>query len=190
MRRNVTWAASGVIVLALAGGGAADAATSHSGSPVTYYGCVQSSGKLSRVIADVHTYPVTCKSGTAISWNQQGPQGRQGATGAQGPVGATGATGPTGPAGPSTASTAGLDVTVASGGSTSVDYAVAMCPASHPYVISGGGWVQGPGGIQLSGPYLPHEWGPPFPGLNQWVIIAGSGWTPGEPVYAWAFCSK
>lgn len=61
----------------------------------------------------------TCPKGTtALNWNQ---------------------TGPAGPPGPSTAGPTGLDETYASAAGTGA--AEAVCPASHPYAISGGGQV-------------------------------------------------
>lgn len=187
MRKSMIWAASGVVVLALAGGGAAaDAATAHEGSSTTFYGCVQSSGLLSRVIADVEKHPVKCKSGSPISWDQQGPQGPQGSSGV------TGATGPRGPAGPSTAGPAGLDVipfhaTVAGQGES------VTCPASNPYAIGGGGdavWSSNGGGgsiaLTASEPIINGGSGYPF----GWGVEAAPPTMPGERVTAYVICAK
>ena len=62
-----------------------------SGPNVTYYACLSTTGKLSKVGT---TAPTCTGTSTQISWNSQG------ATGATGAPGATGAQGPAGPQGP------------------------------------------------------------------------------------------
>src|ERR671936_866714 len=73
---------------------------------------------------------------------EQGPAGADGQDGAPGPVGPAGPTGPAGPQGP-----AGLDgstiVTVTANGVSGQKTTVALCPAAHPYAISGGFSAQG-----------------------------------------------
>ena len=72
----------------------------------------------------------------------QGPAGADGRDGATGPQGAAGPTGPQGPQGP-----AGLDgstiVTVTANGVSGQKTTVALCPAAHPFAISGGFAAQG-----------------------------------------------
>lgn len=93
----------GISTLALAGGGAAYAATA--GGPVdsagVIHGCYTNAavkGSHALVLQDAGT---SCPAGTtAISWAAQGPPGPAGPTGPTGPAGPTGAAGPSGPAGP------------------------------------------------------------------------------------------
>ncbi len=117
MKRVVAIAAVGISAVAVAYGGVAYA-SSQQASP-QFYGCIQSSGNLTRTITHVQKSPANCPRGAQnISWSQQGPQGPQGATGltgatgpagttgsqgtpgSAGPTGPAGAVGPTGPAGP------------------------------------------------------------------------------------------
>jgi hypothetical protein len=142
----------------------------------TIFGCYATSsgnGLHTLYLLDVGT---SCpKNTTAIQWNQTGPQGPIGATG---PQGATGDTGPQGPVGPSTAGSAGLDVQhVFAAGTGS---ARATCPADHPYVLGGGGEVNGVGALLVSQGFfstLPYSW-----------EVASTD--PTTPVVAVAICSK
>ena len=92
----------GITTLALAGGGAAYAATA--GGPVdsagVIHGCfttAELNGSHALVLQDAGT---TCpKNTTAVQWNQAGPAGPAGATGPAGPAGAQGPAGPAGPKG-------------------------------------------------------------------------------------------
>jgi Collagen triple helix repeat (20 copies) len=76
---------------------------------------------------------------------EQGPAGADGQDGATGPAGPAGPTGPAGPAGPQ--GPAGLDgstiVTVTANGVSGQKTTVALCPAAHPFAISGGFAAQG-----------------------------------------------
>lgn len=93
----------GISTLALAGGGAAYAATA--GGPVdsagVIHGCYTNAavkGSHALVLQDAGT---SCPAGTtAISWAAQGPPGPTGPTGPAGPTGAAGPAGPVGPTGP------------------------------------------------------------------------------------------
>jgi uncharacterized protein YjbI with pentapeptide repeats len=77
-------------VTALSIGATAAMDAGASGPNVTYFACLSSSGKLTKVGT---TAPSCTGSLTQISWNSQGATGATGATGVQGP------TGPQGPAG-------------------------------------------------------------------------------------------
>lgn len=161
----------------------------------------------------------TCPNGTtAISWNQvgqtgpagaPGPTGAAGADGATGPAGAdgapgpagpagpagptgdTGATGATGPAGPATAGSSGLDVTLVIS-TAGTGTASAFCPASHPFVVGGGGnaFVSIVGGarntaVAYSVPLIPGVTGS---GSSQgWQVMAVSST---DTVHADALCAK
>lgn len=87
-------------------------------------------------------------AGPAGPTGPQGPQGEQGPAGADGQDGATGPAGPAGPTGPAgPQGSAGLDgstiVTVTANGVSGQKTTVALCPAAHPYAISGGFSAQG-----------------------------------------------
>jgi hypothetical protein len=90
-------------------------------------------------------------AGPAGPTGPQGPQGDQGPAGADGQDGATGPAGPAGPAGPTGPAgpqgPAGLDgstiVTVTANGVSGQKTTVALCPAAHPFAISGGFAAQG-----------------------------------------------
>ena len=112
----------------------------------------------------------------------QGPQGEQGpagadgqdgATGPQGPAGATGPQGPQGEQGP-----AGLDgstiVTVTANGVSGQKTTVALCPAAHPYAISGGFSAQG----SVTESYRNADG-------HGWTVTQSSGNTDSLQVYAY-----
>jgi len=199
--------ATGTAIALVAGGGAAVAATMAASSPINSSGTISAcyntkatkAGAFAVALQDTGT---ACPGGTtAISWNQTGPigpAGPAGGVGPTGPAGADGATGPagadgaTGPAGPSTAGSAGLDVTfVLSGPGTGS--ATASCPASHPYIVGGGGnaFVSVIGGtrntsLAYSVPLIPGQ--NENPGTAQgWQVIAVSST---DTVHADALCAK
>jgi collagen type VII alpha len=71
-----------------------------------------------------------------------GPAGPTGPQGPQGPAGATGPQGPAGPQGPiglTTAGPNGLDIVTETASASGGEVAEALCPASHPYLLGGGG---------------------------------------------------
>lgn len=131
----------GLLAAGTAAGAAVGAAIA--ASPISkgiVHGCYTSRATRGSHTVVLQNVGTRCSRGTtAISWNQKGQRGATGATGARG---ATGAQGPAGPAGPSTAGPNGLDVRVIPQTSTNVFEAVAICPASHPYVLGGGGFVE------------------------------------------------
>jgi hypothetical protein len=133
---------TGTAALLLVGGTAALAATA--ASPVnhgTIYGCYTTNGTNGGHMLVLQDFGTSCPSGdTAIKWNKQGPPGPAGPPGATGATGPQGPAGPAGPPGPSTAGPGGLDVTIVQGIQGSGSFtALAQCPASHPYVLGGGG---------------------------------------------------
>jgi hypothetical protein len=205
--------ATGTAIVLTAGGGAALAATMAASSPVNSSGTISAcyntkatkAGAFAVALQDTGT---ACPRGTtAISWNQTGPMGPAGpdggigptgpagpagADGAIGPAGPAGADGATGPAGPSTAGPSGLDVTfVISGPGTGS--ASAFCPASHPYIVGGGGnaFVSVVGGtrntsLAYSVPLIPGQ--TENPGTAQgWQAFAVSST---DTVHAEALCAK
>lgn len=164
VKRQGAWIiASGAAVLVLGTGGVALAAgQSIPDSNGVIHGCYTHPRGNLRVINSSVT---TCRRDeTSLNWNQTGPAGPAGATG------------------PSTAGPSGLDVIevyavpVVQGGSVT-----ANCPASHPYIVGGGGTAM-PNGLQISEPWItanqPQGW-----------RVTGSG--PG-PIYtdAFALCAK
>ena len=91
----------------------------------------------------------TTAAGNHMLWNwdhKACPAGTYGITLPAGPKGVTGATGPAGPAGapgPSTAGSAGLDVIEVTQGPSDTGPTTAVCPATHPHVLGGGGAAVG-----------------------------------------------
>jgi hypothetical protein len=134
-------------------------------------------------------------TGPAGADGATGPAGADGAAGPAGPAGLTGpagADGAAGPAGPSTAGSAGLDVTfVLSPPGTGT--ANAFCPASHPFIVGGGGnaFENPPGRIVNTAladsvPLIPGQ--TENSGLAQgWQAIAVNS---GDTVHAEALCAK
>lgn len=132
--------AAGISGVLLVGASTAYAAVSSSGvdSSGTIHGCYNRYNGDLRVINSTDT----CRRyELAVNWNKIGRAGPAGAVGPAGPAGPTGATGP---AGPSTLGPAGLDVIEVQVSTDGIGSATAQCPASHPYVISGGGSVFNP----------------------------------------------
>jgi hypothetical protein len=79
-----------LFLLAIAVPGLAYAASAHtaSGSPTTFYACVDDSTHL---VVSASTLQNQCVTGqTEVAYNVQGPQGNQGNQGFQGPIGLTG----------------------------------------------------------------------------------------------------
>jgi hypothetical protein len=95
IRKILISAASGAVVLSLAGFGIASASIPDSSGVI--HGCYKATAHGSRAplgVIDTAGTAGTCPAGqTALTWNQTGPQGA---------TGAAGATGPQGPAGPGT----------------------------------------------------------------------------------------
>lgn len=130
-------------------------------------------------------------AGPAGADGAAGPAGPAGANGTAGPPGPQGGTGATGPAGPSTAGSSGLDVTFVLSGPGS-GTASAFCPASHPYVVGGGGnaFVSVIGGVQntavaYSVPLIPGQ--TENSGAQGWQVMAVNS---GDTVHADALCAK
>jgi len=115
------------------------------------------------------TGPKCPRGYTSLIWNVQGPRGLRGSQG---------------PAGPSTAGLAGLDVTTAmatnaNGGNA----AVAVCPASQPYVIGGGYSLTTTSPALINMPTTSS-------GFGAWEAqLEGSSYQAGS-VWAYALCAK
>jgi Collagen triple helix repeat (20 copies) len=125
-----------------------------------------------------------------------GPAGPVGATGPAGAVGATGPAGPvgaTGPAGPATAGDLNITYVSASGEGNTNGPGVAQveCPASAPYVLSGGDYISGnpnqPDGTPFDFTTNSDLNGPEVAGDQYgWSVGLGAG-VSGE---VWAMCSQ
>jgi Collagen triple helix repeat (20 copies) len=118
-------------------------------------------------------------TGPAGPTGPQGPQGEQGPAGADGQDGAAGPAGPAGPTGPAgPQGAAGLDgsaiVTVTANGVSGQKTTVALCPAAHPYAISGGFSAQG----SVTESYR-------NPDGHGWTVTQSSGNTDSLLVYAY-----
>jgi hypothetical protein len=117
--------------LVMVGGTAFAVSSSIPDSAGVIHGCYDSGGNMKVIDTSV---TASCPKGySPLDWNQSGPAGTAGSPGLAGPPGQTG------PAGPSTAGTAGLDVTIVT--VTATTSAFAVCPADHPYLLSGGGYA-------------------------------------------------
>ena len=128
--------AAGIACVLVAAGGTANAASSSiPDSNGNIYVCYDSGGNM-RVINPSAT--TTCPKG----WTGPLKMNENQTPGPAGPSGAPGQPGPQGSPGPSTAGTAGLDtIIVEAGGTSQAEFA--YCPADHPYVVGGGGYVEG-----------------------------------------------
>jgi hypothetical protein len=92
-------AIGGVVVAAVAGGGAVALGAGASSSKV-YRGCLSHTTGVAYKIRVNPSSPPRCRRGDRrIRWNQAGPAGTRGATGPAGPTGATGHAGSPGPKG-------------------------------------------------------------------------------------------
>ena len=193
--RNVTKisAAAGAGLLALTGAGAAGAVITAS-TPVSSTGVVSACWSTApRHGTTLHSF-VLIDSGdvcpakmTELNFNKSGPKGPAGSAGATGPAGATGATGsagPPGPAGVTTAGPGGLDVTTAAeDGSPTAE---AVCPASEPYVLGGGGYASN-GAPPLVYDYpIPNGAGAEDSGAHGWLVQAQNGYE----AFAFAICAR
>ena len=143
------------------------------------HGCYASQAINGSHVIKLQNAGTSCPHGTtAIFWNQRGPAGPAGAPGAPGP---------------STAGPAGLDLTVVS--SSSQSDATAVCPSSHPYVVSGGGQDNNGQALWLTDPQVvPAGGGPgPLTGEEQpgnvygWAVVPVNAT---DTVTAYAVCAK
>jgi len=72
----------------------------------------------------------------------------------------------------------------------SAPFAVVSCPASHPYLLGGGGWVIG-NPIWWDAPYSSNPyWHYSGPNAGNAWMIGAYGWNPDEPVSAYAICES
>jgi hypothetical protein len=152
---------SGAAAVILAGGATAAYASIPDGNGVIHGCYLKSNGNL-KVI---NSASQACKSDEkALNWNQ------------------------TGPAGPSTAGPTGLDVVVEQGAAG--DQSIAYCPASHPYVISGG-YSTYNYEVIASYPVLGNGQGTGEEGNsgNGWLVQTVN-YPNGSPVGAYVICSK
>lgn len=137
MPKNVLLLAAGAIVGATVATGTTVAVqlAGATGTSVTYYACLSTTGTLSKV-GTVNPRP-HCPIGSHwISWNSIGPQGATGPVGPTGPTGTQGPQGPAGAAGPIGPSNGYQAVggTVGIGGSTTV---VSLSLPPGNYMASG-----------------------------------------------------
>jgi hypothetical protein len=157
--------------LALGGGGYALGATSS--APAVVRACY-----LDRA---PHTLvrDATCPKGyTALSWSVTGPAGKPGPRGARGP---------------STAGPSGLDVIEVT--HLSWDDSFALCPASHPYPVGGGGYAAsgdvGTPVLMESAPGVYGDTGPQNGPPDGWSVSGGNAVTGVlETFYAFALCAR
>ncbi len=71
----------------------------------------------------------------------------------------------------------------------SSQYQVIGCPKADPFLVSGGGWVLG-GTLGASSPYYPNKYYRWNGTGSAWMVVAGPGWSPGEPVFTYAICTN
>ena len=170
MKRPFIIGAAAVTLGVLAGTSTALAASaSIPDSSGVIHACYDTGGNVKVIDTAVTS---SCPKGyTPLNWNQTGPAGPAGRPGAPGP------------AGPSTAGFGGLDVvTVTNATQTSPDVFVG-CPATHPFVLGGGGNTDGAGSLFVSEPFREGT-------VQGWLVDSTSAPVGAAEIIAKAICAK